>query len=144
MVWSNQRQTGYDIYTRILKLSDTEIEQNEDDGSDASDNVGIFGPKFNIIVIGVVFGIILVVLCVCLCNHFYKKHKDNSVNRPRNKMQQIGEESDDDDNEDTIGQIGYGGHETIGHDDDDDDDEVDYGIDTGDGLQLTSQDNVTR
>eukprot|EP00486_Rosalina_sp_Unknown_P008348 CAMPEP_0201579440 /NCGR_PEP_ID=MMETSP0190_2-20130828/26990_1 /ASSEMBLY_ACC=CAM_ASM_000263 /TAXON_ID=37353 /ORGANISM="Rosalina sp." /LENGTH=294 /DNA_ID=CAMNT_0048013863 /DNA_START=1056 /DNA_END=1940 /DNA_ORIENTATION=+ len=143
VVWSNSREGGYDVYTRILKLNDGTATSGTDDGDgDGIDaHSTLFGSEFNIIIIGVVFGIILVVLGICICNHFYNKHKQNAILKPRKKMHQIGEESDeddDDDDEDTI-QHKYGYGDTIvGHDDDDDDEEE------HDGIQLTNQDSVTR
>lgn len=142
VVWSNSRQGGYDVYTRILKLNDGAYTPSSG-GNGGSDDVAstLFGSEFNIIIIGVVFGIVLVVLIAVILLHFYNKHKQNAINKPRRKMHQIGEESDDEDDddvEDTIGQnYGYG-DTIVGHDDEDEDDHE------HDGIQLTNQDSVTR
>eukprot|EP01084_Bolivina_argentea_P306198 529070_1 len=54
VTWSNSREGGYDVYTRILEVSSAE----GGSGSNGNDGV-IFGSQLNVIIFGVVFGIIL-------------------------------------------------------------------------------------
>jgi len=130
VVWSNERNGGYDVYARILQYNkDGESGTNGEDGGDQEES-NLFTTNFTVIIIGIIVGVILVILGICICNHFYIKHKNQ---RKPSKMHQLGEESEDDDDEeggfgtnrdDTIGDNLYGDTRNDEQDDDDEDDGV--------------------
>eukprot|EP01083_Nonionella_stella_P225026 800457_1 len=59
VAWSNSRSGGYDVYTKILKVDHGD---NDNNGGNGDGDKSLPIDKLNLIIIGVVFGVIFVVL----------------------------------------------------------------------------------
>merc|ERR1719273_910375 len=94
VVWSNTRSGGYDVYTRVIQHMDNTDASNNDDGKG-----NVFGNKLNAAIFGIVVAILLVVVGVVGGRKLYLRHKHRlqGGQKSKSQMEQIGDESDEDD-----------------------------------------------
>jgi len=138
VVWSNTREGGYDVYTRVLQqIDDSDASNNDNSGGN------VFGNKLNAIIFGIVVAIVVVMIGLCVCNRLWNRHK-GSLQKMSSKarMEQIGDESDDDDEDGHTQGNGLitGGNGIARHDSSDNDDHVDADLEEDGALtELTTR-----